>query len=206
MKRDNKILGIAIVALILILVLSINVCALNAKIGNGRVVLYPKVGDVIERYVKVINANNISVNIELFSGGDLKDQIKIRENNFTLAPNEEKDAYYSIKITKEGKTESQINVKFLGVGEKNGIVLPATIIVVASKGNGTIIDIPDNPDNDFNGTNGNNGDITDDNNKINPFIIGLVITAVVFVILLILLYFYSRNKGVAKINQKKKTK
>lgn len=189
MKRENNFLGlkIAVIAFLLIVVLSSNVLALNAKIGNGRVVLYPKVGEVIERYVKVINSNNISVYIELFSSGDLKDQIKIKDNNFTLAPNEERDAYYSLKVTEEGKTESQVNVKFSGIGEKNGIVLPATIIIIASKGNGTIVN------------ENNNGD-----NKINPFSFILVITAIVFVILLFLLYFYYKNKGVEKINQKKK--
>ncbi len=199
MKREslqkNRVVNIMIVLSLIVLLSIGSISALNAKIGNGKVVLYAKVGDVIEKSVKVINDNNVSVNIELIADGDLKDQFKFKKANFTLAPNEETDATYSLKVTKEGKTTSYINVKFTAVGEKNGIILPASVIIFAQKGNETIV------------SNNNDGNSDDINNKakLSPVVIGFVITAVVFIIFLIILFVYTKNRG-DNINLKKKEK
>ncbi len=186
MKRENtqknRVMSLMVVLFIIILLSICSVSALNAKIGNGKVVLYAKVGDVIEKSVKVINDNNVTVNIELIGDGDLKDQFKFKKANFSLAPHEELDASYSLKITKEEKTTSYVNVKFTSVGEKNGIILPASVIIFAQKNNGTI----DNTS-PLNTTN-------EGEDKTSPFAIGLAVTAVIFIILLVLLYIYSKNK------------
>jgi hypothetical protein len=201
MKRENKQgdkVNIIVIGLILVIILSINfISALSAKIGNGKVVLNAKVGDIIEKSVKVINSNNVSVLIELSGGGDLEDQFKFKENNFTVAPNEETDAGYSLRVTKEGRSDSQINVKFTPIGGKNGIVLPASIIIFAAKGNNTIGNYSGwNPiSNNTNELNASGNRINPKKSvKINPVIIGLFITAVIFIILLALLSLHLKNK------------
>ncbi len=204
-KQEKDRLHAILLAAFLVLLLMCNVSALNAKIGNGKIVLYVKVGDVVEKSVRVINDNNVSVNIELIPDGDLKDSIKFKDANFTLEPYEETDAEYSLKVTKEGRSDSYINVIFTPVEGKNGIVLPASIIIFAQKGNGTAED--DNGLSDWLDTdNADSGD--DEENKINPVAIGLVITAIVFVVLLVLLYVHSKskNKKDENLNQKKKAK
>ena len=213
MKRENtqknKVRIFAGVLFIVILLSISSISALNAKIGNGKVELYAKVGDVIEKSVKVINDNNVTVNIELIGDGDLKDQIKFKKANFTLAPKEEMDAGYSLKIIKEGKTTSYVNVKFTAVGEKNGIILPASVIIFAQKNNGTTTDNnglfdwfkPANNTNDNNSTDGGVNNPT----KLSLFAIGLVVTAIIFVILLVVLYIYSKNQN-NSFNKLTKTK
>jgi len=220
-NKEKDRLHAILFASFLVLLLSISpISALNAKIGNGKVVLYAKVGDVIEKSVKVINDNNVSVNIELIPDGDLKDYFKFKNANFTLEPNEETDAEYSLKVAKEGRSDSYINVKFTPTEGKNGIVLPASIIIFA---NGTSDDggwfdwLSPKNDTDTNST--GNDDDNDDKTSISPIALVLAITAIVFVILLILLYVYNsknkkklsiketserKNKGDVNLNQKKK--
>ena len=121
-----------IVSLLITIFLIGNVLAITAKIGNGVMVLRGETGDKIERYVLVINDNNVSVGIKLTASGDLKDYIKIKDTEFTLAPGEEKKAYFTIEVGKEGKTESKINVQFTPVDGKNGVGLSSTITVIAN--------------------------------------------------------------------------
>lgn len=209
MKRENKqYKRIAIIGLILGIILSISfISAVSGGIGNGKVVLNAKVGDIIEKSVKVINYDNISVNIELSGAGDLKDQFKFKKNNFTLAPKEETDVGYSLRVTKEGRSDSQINVKFIPTEGKNGIILPASVIIFAAKGNSTTLDWTDliTGDNNMNDINKTNGKYNPkDTAKINPIVIGLFATAIVFVILLVLLIFYIKYKGGVKLNNKKR--
>jgi len=110
-----------------------NVLAITAKIGNGVMVLRGEIGDEIEKYVLVINDNNVSVNIKLSASGDLKDYITIKDTDFTLKPGEEKKAYFTIEVRKEGTTESKINVQFTPVDGKNGVGLSSTITVIAGE-------------------------------------------------------------------------
>lgn len=178
---------IAVILAILILSTVSMVTALNAKIGNGRVVLHLKTGEVVNRTIKVINDNNVSVRINLKSEGDLKDYVNFYDENFTLSANEEKDAKYSIKAAIEGETKTQINVMFTPVEGKNGIVLPATIIIFADKtGTGNI----------------SYGDpILPEENSSGIWIIVAVIVIAVFAIILAI-YFKKSKKG--KLNEKKK--
>src|SRR3989344_7250315 len=118
--------------LIMILLLSISLAsAITAKIGNGRMVLRVQTGEVIEKYVKVINENNIDVNIELSASGDLADGVVIKEKNFTLKPKEEKNAYFTIVATKAGTTETKINVKFSPLEGAGGAGLSSVVILIA---------------------------------------------------------------------------
>jgi len=125
----NKISFIFVLILSLIILIS-SVSAITGTIGGSRIILRDvEVGDVIERNILVRNTNDVSVDIELFASGDLGSDITIIDNEFTLAPNEEKKAYFTIEVTKEGTTEGEINVEFTPVGGGNGVGLSSTIIV-----------------------------------------------------------------------------
>lgn len=118
---------------LLILLLTSFAFALTGSIGNARAVLEADVGDDIDRTIRVINNNNVSVRIEIFSSGDLEKDIEIIDNNFTLAPGEEKKARFTIHVSKAGTTESNINVKFSPIEGGNGVGMSSTIIINAGK-------------------------------------------------------------------------
>lgn len=127
---DKKI--VFVISLLMSLILITNVLAITASIGNARMILRVETGDTIEKSILVKNMNNVSVNIAITASGDLKDYITIKDNNFTLDPGEEKNAAFSIKVTKTGTTESKINVQFTPVDGKNGAGLSSNIMVIAS--------------------------------------------------------------------------
>lgn len=125
---------LGLIVLFIIVITIGYVSAVTGSIGNSRMIINAKTGDVIERTILVRNVNNISVAIEMVSDGDLASDLKIKDSNFTLAPGEEKKVNISIKVTKEGSTETKVNVKFTGVGENGGVGLTSTIIINAEKG------------------------------------------------------------------------
>jgi hypothetical protein len=132
-ERKGLVLGLII--LLTVVITMGYVSAVTGSIGNSRMIINAKTGDVIERTILVKNVNNISVAIEMFSSGDLASDLKIQNANFTLGPGEERKVNISIKVTKEGSTETSVNVRFTGVGEKSGVGLSSTIIINAQKGN-----------------------------------------------------------------------
>ena len=132
---DKKI--VFIVSLLITFVLIGNVLAITASIGNARMILRAEIGDKIEKSILVKNVNDVAVNVALTASGDLKDYIIIKDINFTLEPGDEKKAFFTIEVKKSGTTESKINVQFTPVGEKNGVGLSSTIIIIAD---GTSLD------------------------------------------------------------------
>ena len=134
----GKKIGFILIILAISVIMSfVTSCyALEARIGNARMVLRAETGETIEKYIRVINSNNVSVNIELSASGDLEDDIEIVDQEFTLLAGEEKKAYFKINVKKQGTTESNIYVKFIPVDEGNGIGVISTIIVIAEKGSG----------------------------------------------------------------------
>lgn len=115
--------------------------AITASIGNSRMILYPEPGQSIDKYILVKNVNNVSVQIDLTVSGDLADGIKIKDNNFTLQPGDEKKAYFTVTPKVEGTTQTHILVRYTPP-QGSGVGLTSTVIVVASKGNGTIAQNP----------------------------------------------------------------
>ena len=105
--------------------------AITGSIGNARMVLRVNTGDKVEKYVLVKNVNEVPVNIELIKSGDLADYMAIKDNNFTLAPGQDRKVYFTIDINEPGTTESKINVKFSPEEKGNGVGLSSTIIVIA---------------------------------------------------------------------------
>ena len=128
--ESKKIIGV----LLLVLFVSIGfVSAITGSIGNARMVLKATEGETIEKSIRVINVNNISVDIEMFPTGELKDNIDVKDKTFTLGPGEEKKAYFDINVAKAGTTETTMNIKFTPSDGGNGVVLVSTIIVTAEK-------------------------------------------------------------------------
>ncbi len=205
----TKKIGICLVLIALIIVLVGSVFAITGSLGNARMVLRAKTGETIEKNILIKNVNNETVNIAMIPGGDLKDDITIKEANFTLQPGEQKQAPISIKVRKVGTTESKIIILFTPLSGKNGIGLSSTIIVVAENGTGfpdepatdNNTNITNNTDNKVNGTTYTNtiAKLTSklptlNFNGMNFIVIGLLSTTVVVIILLIVLYVYARRK------------
>lgn len=127
--NSKKIISCLLMSLIFVSFAS----AITGTIGNARMILRLEQGEEIERYILVRNVNNISVNIELFASGDLEDKINIKDESFVLESGEEKKAYFTIKPTEIGTTESRVHVRFEPVEGKDGVGLVSTIIVITSE-------------------------------------------------------------------------
>ncbi|MBS3092294.1 hypothetical protein J4466_02635 [Candidatus Pacearchaeota archaeon] len=139
MKKElsfNKILSILIIVFVLLFSLSLT-SAITGKIGNGRMILNLEAGEAIERSIQVINDNDVPLNITLFVGGNLTDNIELIDENFVLNAGEEKQARFTLTAGKElGRDEGRINVKFAPTNENEaGVVLSSQIIVNVKEGN-----------------------------------------------------------------------
>lgn len=181
--------------LLLELFLASSVFAITASIGNSRMVLRAAPNEIIERSILVRNVNSVPVTINFLSSGDLKDNIKLKEESFILQPGEEKKAYFTIKSDKEGSTETKINVRFTPE-EGNGVGLSSTIIIIVSgtpsieKTNSQNIDNKEELNEVNNKDNIKTEQISEKKFKI-PDIKLLLIITFVLIIVLVVLFFYS---------------
>ena len=133
MKKSVSYIVNVLSFVVVLIFLSSSVFAITGSIGNARMILRAEQGDSIEKYILVKNVNNVSVNIELSASGDLEDYVDIKDSNFSLGPEEEKKAYFTIQAAKPGTTETKINVKFSPVDGKNGVGLSSTVIVITKE-------------------------------------------------------------------------
>jgi hypothetical protein len=113
--------------------------------------------------------------------GDLASDLKIQNPNFTLAPGDERKVNITIKVTKEGSTETKVNVKFTGVGEKGGVGLSSAIIINAEKG--SFFNFGDKDPNSVSFF-----------EKYKMIIIGSSVTLVLLIIFIVLLVIVSKKK------------
>ena len=184
-----------ILAIILLILNSFLASAITASIGNSRMVLRPAFGETLERSILVKNVNNVKVDIELSASGDLADSIKIEDDKFSLQPNQEKKAIFTIKASEKGTTESKIMVKFTPE-EGNGVVLTSTIIVIIS---GTSVSNEEESEDDsgVSVSPGLNEDTNQDNNSkiaFSPMLILGISTLVLFLILFVLVLYTTKSK------------
>jgi hypothetical protein len=115
--------------------LSSTAYGLTASIGNARMILHAEAPTLIERTVKVNNVNNMSVDVKLTAGGNLKDQIEILDNSFSLAPGESVDARFAINLEYGGQYEGKIMVAFRPTDpntKATPVSLASTIIISAT--------------------------------------------------------------------------
>ncbi len=203
MKTVRKTVYV-LLGLVLILYLISSVFAITASIGNARMVLRAKTGDIIEKTILVRNVNNEPVKIQAFVSGDLENYTTIKENNFELNAGEEKNIPFTIKVATEGTTETRINVQFSPLTKENGVGLSSTIIVIAEKGSGTFD--PNNIDEpvvDDNNSTTIKNPITGNATNISMKAIAIsstIILAVLFIILLVLAK-KSSKKGLEETNK-----
>ena len=158
-------------------------------------ILRPAFGETLERSILVKNVNNVKVDIELSASGDLADSIKIEDDKFSLQPNQEKKAIFTIKASEKGTTESKIMVKFTPE-EGNGVVLTSTIIVIIS---GTSVSNEEESEDDsgVSVSPGLNEDTNQDNNSkiaFSPMLILGISTLVLFLILFVLVLYTTKSK------------
>lgn len=124
--------------LVLLLVLTTNVFALSASIGNAKAILRPEFAagetHVIERTILVRNINDISVMINLEAKGDLLGMTEIIDEEFELLAGEEKDARFKITLEEHGTFEGDIAVSFTPLeGDDNGVGLLSNMIILTQE-------------------------------------------------------------------------
>jgi hypothetical protein len=169
--------------------------AITGKIGNGRMVLYPELENgkaIVERSVRIINDNDVAVNVTLESDEDLREYVEIIDKGFILEAGEEKDAKFILTFEEEGDYEGRINVFFRGIDDKNGVAL-SSIIKAFVKGEGYYEEKRENEENVP--ITGNAIDMP----KISGGAIFMIITSVMLVLVLILLIWaYNKKKSKKK--------
>lgn len=128
--KTGKTVVASVFIVVLLLSLVSGVYAITGSIGNARMILRPDLGDTIDRTILVKNVNDVALNIELSAVGDLADEFNIIDSEFQLAAGTEKNARFTVKITRSGTTETKINVKFSPLEKGNGVGLSSTIIII----------------------------------------------------------------------------
>ncbi|MEK6891035.1 MAG: hypothetical protein AABX03_02760 [Nanoarchaeota archaeon] len=184
MEKKEKIFFVLAItfALLILVVSSVYVSALTAKIGNARMILSSESGDKVERYIRVINDNDVSANITIFASGDLENNTKILDSAFILKPGEEKNARFTIYSDAIGKYETKINVQFNPASDKeNGAGLASLVILnVYEKGQLPEVNTNIRKSPGF--------------ENVGAYILGLV--AVVLIIVVVVLFYISGKKRV----------
>ncbi|MBI2629241.1 hypothetical protein HYW74_04105 [Candidatus Pacearchaeota archaeon] len=190
-----------VIGLFILLIFSLNLAsAITGKIGNGRMVLNLDPGEEIERSIQVINDNDVPLNITLFVGGNLTDNIELIDENFILNAGEEKRAKFTLRAGEEtGRDEGRINVKFAPTNENEaGVILSSQIIVNVnqgssnsnSNGNGTL---SGNILSVFSGNNNSDG-------KINgSLVLSLLLTSILLIAVIVGLMYIIKKKKEKKL-------
>ncbi|MEM3113233.1 MAG: hypothetical protein QXI33_02300 [Candidatus Pacearchaeota archaeon] len=174
------VLGLLVFFIIFIILSIPGIFAITGKIGNGKMVLYPKVGETLEKSIKVINDNDVPLNITLFTGGNNSEKIQIYDKNFILEAGETKDAKFSIKATSPGKFENKIFVQFSPLNEnETGVGLTSQIILFVKE--------------------------NEQNKEKDKILIGLLGFSILLLIVLVSLYFYSLKFSKSYLENKKET-
>lgn len=217
---SKKIVPVSVLSIFILLILVFQVCAITGAIGNARMVLRVNAGEKIEKYILVKNVNDVPLNIELSAEGDLKDYIDIKDKEFKLNAGEEKKAYFTL-TAKAGSTESKINIKFIpeaGSGEKNGVGLSATIIVItnANESGGNADDNLSYEENDTDQSQKTGIDVitskfaglSGGGSRSTALIILASMTIIIFIILIVLIIIKNRmaKKNQEEIKEEKEVK
>jgi len=196
-----KIIPLNIIISLAIIILISDALAITATNANHRMVLRIAPGETVEKYIQLQNTNSIPVTIEILVTGDLKDNVKLKDNNFILNSGEEKRVYFTIKADKEGTTETRLNVKFIP-GKGTAAAVPTIVTLIANekyKGTGAIAD---EEMSDKNQQNTKSSTLTgkeineqqNSQNNSNFLITTLIISTFVLVAILIAVYFYLLTK------------
>ncbi|MBU0467165.1 MAG: hypothetical protein KJ718_00210 [Nanoarchaeota archaeon] len=127
---------------IILFIIIINILAVSgiaeeeniiASISNPRMVLYKAITNneplEFQNSVFVNNENDFEVKITIKPMGVWKENAKVREETFTLQPDERKEAIYDITITEPGEYAGEILVLFEKQGYPNTLSLMQRLVV-----------------------------------------------------------------------------
>lgn len=118
--------------LILATLLVSSVYALTGSIGNARAIVNVEIKDepiTLERTVLVNNVNDEPVKIDLEAGGDIIDLTEIVDKEFTLQPDESKDARFKVTLRQPGTYQGKIYVRFSPLEKGTGVGLTSALII-----------------------------------------------------------------------------
>lgn len=155
---------IFLMGLFLVGMLSSNVIAITASLGNVRAIVEVEMKEsptIIERTIQVNNVNDEEVKIKLEPTGELKDLVTIIDKEFTLKPDESKKARYSVAIKEPGNSEFRIIATF--TPEKGQAIGLSSVLIVRAFSEGNL---PKN--NNVKEDNGNT-DVNEENDTNNGF-------------------------------------
>jgi len=125
-----------ILLILVFLVLIIEVFAITAAIGTARGIVRIDVEEgktvTLDRTLKVMNRNDVDVNVGLEVSGDLIGRLDLMETEFVMSPNEEKNVRYLVRINQPGRYVGKIKVGFARAdGEEAGVGTMYTLIIIA---------------------------------------------------------------------------
>lgn len=195
--------------MILVLLLLTSVLALKVRVENAKMVLKLAPGEKITKSIGIVNDNDVSANVSLAVSGDLENNLKLEKENFTLAPQERIQAYFTLTAPKkEGTNETNVLVKFSS-GEGSPVGFAASVVLITSKsGNSTQSEDSapvEQQNNSVYNSNPIAGNIANNISsiKFSPIYILLISTLVLIVILVILIIFAARRRPYNQIKLKK---
>ena len=193
---DNKLAVLSVVSVVSLLIFSVSVSALAGKVGESEIVLEASIGESIEKTVRVINDNDLPLDISLFLSDNSDAGISIIDREFTLQPSEEKDARFTIDVKESGRTEGIINVRFRSQEPDIEDVGVSVKIVVTAFGEDNEVGTSPNT----NSEDGNSTTESDSNSGKNPKGTAITILSITTLLLIFILMI------LLKISEKKKPK
>ena len=172
----------------------------TAKIGGSRMILRLSPGEDERRFITVVNDNSFTVQIDISKSGDLAEDLKLDDEQFSLSPGEEKKVYFTVEAPNEaGVSETSINVRYTPE-EGNGVGISAKVIVVVSEDGDSEDDSQQTVDNDEDDGEGfsfnPSGSVVEDNSEgsgLSAKTILIASTSLLAVILVVLLIFTLRS-------------
>jgi len=171
MVNKNKFNLVIFVSLILLVSLSFSVSALTGKIGNVKINEETGIGDTVDRTIRIINDNDIAINVTLTVTGDLENEIELIDDSFRLEAGEEKNARFIYEADTPGAFTSRINIQFSPAEEKgNGVGLSTEVIIKVLGEDETPTDENTDNTNNDNSNDDNSDSSSSNNDKVVEFV------------------------------------
>ena len=133
-KHMKKAAVPLLLMLIFLLLLSLNVVsAITGNVENSRHVLKLDPGEIVERSFTVKNLENQDVGVKLDVEGNLKDNIRILQEEFIVEAGKDKKVKFYVSAQDSGTLDAKINVVFSSLDGKQN--LPLDVVVIVNVGN-----------------------------------------------------------------------
>lgn len=218
--KKSVVFALAFALIFFILAHQVSAQKITGRIGNSRMVLSLQTGESVRKSILIMNVNDVPLNVNVSTAGDLADSIKLDEKSFTLSPGEEKKLYFTIKAKDEGTTESKINVLFTPQSDgtdssgKSGVGLSSTIIVIASgesvstEDDSEITEDQTSEDKGFSfipkfpsGASVSGEDSSTSGGKLSPLSVLIISTTILVLVFIVLMIYASRAKSKKRLTE-----